>query len=298
MEEESGFALQFAAAALRSDRAFLLQACALDGFALKSRKLLLEECTYDAALVHPSLPPALLLLALLLALARCATLVAAGIGTLTSPFYGQPYLFCPGDVAAPHSIKFFATHIIPGFQRVLAATNTEFPLVTSDTVSRPLPEHSTTQTPHNNPHVCRPHRNGTPSLLSERHNAARNTRTCGIMTRHAPSAFGENRHPHPATCDEGSDAALWQKERNANSWRTFNVLVCSCFISVRQGGTFNSYFSLGASFWIGLALSPKGPQCSHLRFRRFRLLAHGSGSGMGPTLSCVRIDPSEAPCAV
>ena len=37
VEEESGLALQFAAAALRSDRAFLLQACALDGFALKSR---------------------------------------------------------------------------------------------------------------------------------------------------------------------------------------------------------------------------------------------------------------------
>ena len=104
----------------------------------------------------------------------------------TSPFYGQPYLFCPGDVAAPHSIKFFATHIIPGFQRVLAATNTEFPLVTSDTVSRPLPENSTTQTAHHNPHVCRPHRNGTPSLLSERHNTARNTWTCGLMTRHAP----------------------------------------------------------------------------------------------------------------
>ena len=74
----------------------------------------------------------------------------------------------------------------PLFNTLLAATNTEFPLVTSDTVSRPLPEHSTTQTSHNNPHVCRPHRNGTPSLLSERHNAARNTRTCGIMTRHAP----------------------------------------------------------------------------------------------------------------
>ena len=27
----------------------------------------------------------------------------------TSPFSGQPYLFCPGDVAAPHSIKFFET---------------------------------------------------------------------------------------------------------------------------------------------------------------------------------------------
>ena len=27
----------------------------------------------------------------------------------TSPFPGQPYLFCPGDVAAPHSIKFFKT---------------------------------------------------------------------------------------------------------------------------------------------------------------------------------------------
>jgi hypothetical protein len=74
------------------------------------------------------------------------------------------------------------------FNTPFAATTTEFPrkLVTSDTVSRPLPEHSTTQTSHNNPHVCRPHRNGTPSLLSERHNAARNTRTCGIMTRHAP----------------------------------------------------------------------------------------------------------------
>ena len=39
-------------------------------------------------------------------------------------------------------------------------------------------------------HICRPHcnmhHNGTPSLLSERHNAARNTRTCGLMTRHAP----------------------------------------------------------------------------------------------------------------
>mgnify|MGYP001485337820 CR=1 FL=1 len=74
----------------------------------------------------------------------------------------------------------------PLFNTLLAATNTEFPLVTSDTVSRPLPEHSTTQTSRNNPHVCRPHRNGTPSLLSERHNAARNTRTCGLMTRHAP----------------------------------------------------------------------------------------------------------------
>ena len=28
---------------------------------------------------------------------------------VTSPFSGQPYLFCPGDVAAPHSIKFFET---------------------------------------------------------------------------------------------------------------------------------------------------------------------------------------------
>ena len=46
--------------------------------------LLLEERTYDAALVDPSLPPALLVLALLLALARCATFFAAGIGTLTS----------------------------------------------------------------------------------------------------------------------------------------------------------------------------------------------------------------------
>ena len=104
----------------------------------------------------------------------------------------------------------------PLFNTLLAATNTEFPLVTSDTVSRPLPEHSTTQTSHHNPHVCRPHRNGTPSLLSERHNAARNTRTCGLMTRHTPSGIGENRHPHPATRDEGSDAALRQKERNAN----------------------------------------------------------------------------------
>ena len=31
-----------------------------------------------------------------------------------SPFYGQPYLFCLGDVAAPHSIKFSQHHIIPG----------------------------------------------------------------------------------------------------------------------------------------------------------------------------------------
>ena len=104
----------------------------------------------------------------------------------TSPFYGQPYLFCPGDVAAPHSIKFFKTPHHSWISKSISCTNTEFPLVTSDTVSRPLPEHSTTQTPHNNPHVCRPHRNGTPSLLSERHNAARNTRTCGLMTRHAP----------------------------------------------------------------------------------------------------------------
>ena len=126
----------------------------------------------------------------------------------------------------------------PLFNTLLAATNTEFPLVTSDTVSRPLPEHSTTQTSHNNPHVCRPHRNGTPSLLSERHNAARNTRTCGIMTRHAPSAFGENRHCHPPTRDQGGDAALRQKKRNANAWRTFN-----------------SHFSRGASFWIGPASS-------------------------------------------
>merc|ERR1719262_2048868 len=35
IEEEGGFVLQFAAAALRSDRAFMLQACALDGFVLK-----------------------------------------------------------------------------------------------------------------------------------------------------------------------------------------------------------------------------------------------------------------------
>ena len=104
----------------------------------------------------------------------------------TSPFYGPPYLFCPGDVAAPHSIKFFKTPHRSWISKSISCTNTEFPLVTSDTVSRPLPEHSTTQTPHNNPHVCRPHRNGTPSLLSERHNAARNTWTCGLMTRHAP----------------------------------------------------------------------------------------------------------------
>ena len=124
----------------------------------------------------------------------------------------------------------------PLFNTLFAATNTvtEFALVTSDTVSRPLPEHSTTQTSHKNPHVCRPHRNGTPSLLSERRNAARNTRTCGPMTRHTPSGIGENTHPHPATLDEGSDAVLRQKERNANSW-----------------GTYNSHFSLGASFWIG-----------------------------------------------
>jgi hypothetical protein len=32
----------------------------------------------------------------------------------TSPFYGQPYLFCPGDVAAPHSISFSKHHIVPG----------------------------------------------------------------------------------------------------------------------------------------------------------------------------------------
>ena len=110
----------------------------------------------------------------------------------TSPFYGPPYLFCPGDVAAPHSIKFFATphrswiglFLIPFLLR--QTLSFLLSLATSDTVSRPLPEHSTTQTSHHNPHICRPHRNGTPSLLSERHNAARNTRTCGIMTRHAP----------------------------------------------------------------------------------------------------------------
>ena len=128
----------------------------------------------------------------------------------------------------------------PLFNTLLAATNTEFPLVTSDTVSRPLPEHSTTQTSHNNPHVCRPHRNGTPSLLSERHNAARNTRTCGLMTRHAPPVLTRkySRHPHPAARDQGSDAALRQKECNANPNKVYN-----------------SHFSLGASFWIGLASS-------------------------------------------
>ena len=77
----------------------------------------------------------------------------------------------------------------PLFNSLFAATNTEFALVTSDTVSRPLPEHSTTQTSHNNPDVCRSHCNGTSSLLSERHSAARNTWTCGLMTRHAPSGI-------------------------------------------------------------------------------------------------------------
>ena len=138
--------------------------------------------------------------------------VDSQIAISTSPFYGRPYLFCPGDVAAPHSIKFFKTPHRSWISKSISCTNTEFPLVTSDTVSRPLPEHSTTQTPHNNPHVFRPHRNGTPSLLSERHNTARNTRTCGLMTRHAPSGIGENRRPHPATRDERSDAALRQIE--------------------------------------------------------------------------------------
>ena len=67
----------------------------------------------------------------------------------------------------------------PLFNTLFPATNTEFALVTSGTVRpyvpRPPPEHCTTQTSRNNPHVCRPHLNGTPSLLSERHYAARNT---------------------------------------------------------------------------------------------------------------------------
>ena len=55
------------------------------------------------------------------------------------------------------------------------------------------------------------------------------------------------------------------------------------------GKVYNSHFSLGTSFWIGPALSPKSPHCSHLRFRRFQLLVHGSGSSMGPMLPCVHI---------
>ena len=66
----------------------------------------------------------------------------------TSPFYGQPYLFCLGDVAAPHSL--FLDR--PLFDTLFAATNTEFPLVTCDTMSRPLPEHST------NTNFMQPHR--------------------------------------------------------------------------------------------------------------------------------------------
>ena len=102
----------------------------------------------------------------------------------------QPYLFLSRRCGRASQHKAFqnTTSFLdwPLFNTLFAATNTEFALVTSDTVSRPLPENSTTQTAHHNPHVCRPHRNGTPSLLSERHNAARNTRTCGLMTRHAP----------------------------------------------------------------------------------------------------------------
>ena len=145
---------------------------------------------------------------------RCLSLFAVAGLCRRSGFTGEnihvtlfrpalPFLSGRCGRASQHKVFRNTTSFLdwPLFNTLLAATNTEFPLVTSDTVSRPLPEHSTTQTSHNNPHVCRPHRNGTPSLLSERHNAARNTRTCGIMTRHAPSAFGENRHPHPATRD-------------------------------------------------------------------------------------------------
>ena len=68
-----------------------------------------------------------------------------------------------------------------------SAPNTEFALATSDAVSRLLSEHNTTQILHSNPHVCRPHLNGTPSLLAEHHIITRNTQTYGVMTRHAPS---------------------------------------------------------------------------------------------------------------
>ena len=142
-------------------------------------------------------------------------------------------------MAAPHSIQFFATHIIPGFQRVLAATNLSF-LLSLVTPCRGLSQrtaqhklHATTPTSAGHIATAPPHCPASATTLRATHGSVAHDKTRPPCDDAKIGTHTQPRMIKIAMQDFGR-----RSSRNANPNKVYN-----------------SHFSRGASFWLGIASS-------------------------------------------